>query len=297
MFKKYKLYTVISVCVMIAFIYAGISYCSEEQNNIPEWVKRISFGFDACTDAKTKIYFETVQPLYQDTEKLNTLFVQPRASIESGNGAYNLGLGYRRLTDDRSDLMGINTFFDYEDDDRHYRAGIGVELFLNLIEIRGNSYFGLSPRRVISETDTVKEYEEAVDGLDGEIGLPLPYLNWVKVFGGANWYNYEKFGNKEGWWVRTEFKPLKYSTINLISWDDNKGDPEFRVDARITIPFDAFSGKDRGKIVNTLISKQPYPEKADHSDRVLDRVEREYNIEVERWREGSGIIVEIRRGS
>ena len=275
---------------------SNFSYSQETETEVPEWLKRISFGADVGTNQKPRIYFETVQPLYQDEDKQNTFFIQPRISYENEDGAYNLGFGYRRLLYDNSVLLGTNLFFDFEDDDKHYRTGLGLEAFVNLIEFRANSYIGLSPRRLINEVGTQREYEKAVDGFDWEIGLPIPYMNWIKVYGGGYWYNYEKFKNKEGWRVRTELKPFKITTINFIAYDDNKGDPEFRVDGRVTIPFGA-GGENDEKFSNLGFSKTPYPEEVDHSDRILDRVEREYKIEVERYVETASAIVEVRRGN
>ena len=271
---------------------------SEEktESETPEWLQRVSFGVDCGTDQKPRVYFETVQPLYQDIDKQNTFFVQPRVSYENEKGAYNLGFGYRKLLSDNSVLLGANTFFDFEDDDKHYRAGLGLEAFLNLVELRANSYIGISPRRLVKEVGSQRTYEKAVDGFDWEIGIPLPYINWIKLYAGGNWYNYEKFNNKEGWRARTEVKPFKFSTINLIAWDDNKGDAEFRVDARVTIPF-GVGGEDEEKICNIGLSDTAYPDKVDHSDRTLDRVEREHTIEVEKYIETASGTIEVRRGN
>lgn len=302
--KNTKIQYIFLLSILVSVICAGICYSSDEKTEAPEkketpdWLKRIDFGIDAGTDQKPRFYFETVQPLYQDSDKQNTYFIQPRYSLESEESAYNIGVGYRRLLYDDTVLIGANSFFDFEDDDKHYRIGFGLEAFINQIDIRANSYIGLSPRRLVNETDTSKTYEKAVDGFDGEFGLPLPYINWIKVYGGGYWYNYEKFSNKEGWRIRNEVKPFKYSTINLIAYDDNKGDPEFEVDARVTLPFETLYGKSKEKLCNVGFSKKPYPEEVDQSKRTLDRVERQHKIEVERWAVNRGnTVVEIKRGN
>ncbi len=287
----------------IGFFYTAFGYGAEDTEEIPDWLKRIHFGVDAGTGQKPRIYFETVQPLYQDFDRQHTFFIQPRYSLESGEGSYNLGLGYRRLLDDNSMLLGGNTFFDFEDDDKHYRVGFGLEAFINQIEFRSNIYIGLSPRRLVDQTLTDDIYEKAVDGFDAEIGLPLPHMNWVKLFAGGNWYNYEKFDNKEGWKLRCELKPLKQGALNLIVYDDNKGDTEFRVEGRISVPFEfcrisKYYAEDESEgFWNIGFSEEAYPEKTDHSDKVLDRVEREYKIEVEKYASVSGVLVEIKRGN
>lgn len=293
--------------ILLSVVIVGLfcaNLCSSEEGGsgeTPEWLKRIDFGIEVETHQKPRGYFETVQPLYQDLDKQNTFFIQPRCSWEDKEATYNLGLGYRRLLYDNSVLIGVNSFFDYEDNYKrshdHYRVGAGLEAFIKQIELRGNSYIGLSPRVLVEESLTTRIYEKAVDGFDAEIGLPIPYMNWIKLYGGGYWYNYELFSNKEGWKVRTEIKPFKYTTLNFIAYDDNKGPAEFRTDARVTIPFEFFYGEDPGKLCNIGFSKEAYPEKVDHSSRVLDRVEREYKIEVEKWAvsKTGGAILEVGR--
>ena len=293
--KYIKIRYTMFVSLLLCVIYAGLCYSSDEKAEAPDWLKRVDLGIDAGTNQKPRIYFETVQPLYQDSDKQNTYFIQPRYSLESGDSAYNLGLGYRRLSHDNSVLIGANSFYDYEADDHHYRIGFGLEAFINQVEFRANSYIGLSDERLVNEEGSLEIYEKAVDGLDGEFGIPLPYMNWIKVYGGGYWYNYEKFKDKEGWRLRGELKPFKHTTINLITYDDNKGDAEFRVDARVTVPFETLYGKAKEEFCNIGFSKEGYPEKVDHSNRTLDRVERQHKIEVEKWSKGNTII-EIRRG-
>ncbi|MFC1666339.1 inverse autotransporter beta domain-containing protein [Candidatus Omnitrophota bacterium] len=299
--KDKRFYFILIFSIVICLFCGGfcLGFAEEEPSElIPDWLKRTNFGVEVETDQKPRVYLETVQPLYQDIDSQNTVFIHPRYSLQSEESAYNLGLGYRKLSHDNSVLLGTNTYFDFEDDDQHYRIGVGFEAFINQIELRTNTYIGLSPRRLIEETSATRVYEKAVDGIDGEIGLPLPYMNWIKVYGGGYWYNYEKFSNKEGWRLRTELTPFKYGIINLSVYDDNKGDPEVRVDGRVTIPIGPPYEKDRGKVWCMGFSEEAYLEKADHSDKVLKRVERQYSIEVERWSENktTGVTVEIRRG-
>ncbi|MFC1621559.1 inverse autotransporter beta domain-containing protein [Candidatus Omnitrophota bacterium] len=299
--KNKKFYFILIFSMVLYLFCGGFCRCFAEEESseaIPDWLKRTNFGVEVETDQKPRAYFETVQPLYQDIDNQNTVFIHARYSLQNEESAYNLGLGYRKLLRDNSVLLGANTYFDFEDDDQHYRVGVGFEALINQIELRTNTYIGLSPRRLVEETSTAKVYEKAVDGIDGEIGLPLPHMNWIKVYGGGYWYNYEEFKNKQGWRCRAEIAPFKYSVINLTVYDDNKGDPEVRVDGRVTIPIGPPYEKDRGKTLSIGFSEEAYPEKADHSDKVLKRVERQYNIEVEKWSEDktTGVTVEIKRG-
>lgn len=252
--------------------------------DVPAWLKRTSYGLSIETDQKPRMYLETVQPLYQSEDKVNTVFTHDRISIQDERGTYSGGLGYRRLIGENL-LAGINTFFDYQDLHRHYRQGAGLEFLTQYLELRANAYFALSERRVVKEVGAYREYERAANGGDVEIGGPVPYLPWVKVFGSYYQYDFHKAKDMEGWKTRTEFKPLRDITINFEVYDDNKGDAEYRMDARYNLAFDICDFK------NFLSGFRPASEAftpADLKKRTLDRVERNFNIQVEEWTENSG---------
>lgn len=266
----------------------------EGSSDIPEWLKRIDYSISIESDQKPRVYIETVQPLYQSMDKKNTLFTHDRISIQDERGAYSAGLGYRRLMLDDNLLAGINTFFDYQDLHRHYRQGAGLEAITKRLEARINSYFGLSPRRIVGETATAQTYEKAVDGYDVELGGPVPYLPWLKLFGSYYYYNYKQFSDVDGWKIRGEIKPFKFITLNLETFDDNKGGQEYRMDTRFNLVFDDFTAQ---SILSAFkLAKEPYPN-VNLQERLLDRVERNFVIQVEKWQEAGNALIEIRRGN
>ena len=265
-----------------------------ESNNIPDWLKRTSYGISIETDQKPRIYLETVQPLYQSLDKVDTFFTHDRISIQDERGTYSAGFGYRRLMLNDNLLAGINNFFDFQDLHKHYRTGVGLEAITKKLELRVNSYFALSPKRTVEETTTSKIYEKAVNGGDIELGGPIPYLPWLKLFGSYYRYDFRRFKDMAGWKARGEIKPLKCITINLETYDDNKGEQEYRMDTRFNLAFDDFNFKN---ILSAFqLAKEPYPD-VDLKERTLDRVERNFNIQVEKWIESSGFVIEIGRGS
>ena len=286
----------IQILIIVSLFIAGFVplYLSAQEEQIPEWIKRIDFGVDVGTDQKPYVYLETVQPLYQNKERSRILFVQPQIMTHNGKSIYNLGMGYRKLLFNESVLGGINIFYDYQDEYSHSRWGLGLEALGEKLEARANTYFGISGRRTIKETSTHYTYEKVVDGLDFEIGGPLPHFPSIKVYGSGFYYNYEKFKDKEGWKLRTELTLNQNSKINLIIWDDNKGDTEFRTDAYFSIKFDTLSDF----FTPFKTSSQTYPRR-DLRKYMLSRVERNYQIEVEKWTESKvgGVIVEIKRGN
>src|SRR5262249_50286013 len=141
--------------------------------------------YDNTINNFPKFYVETVLPIKQTDDKERTLFTHDRISSDGdGNVLLNGGLGYRRLLFDDNLLAGANTFFDYQSLHNHYRLGMGLELKTKTLEALANYYHALSPRRQIRSSFFNTFYEKAVDGFDLELGGPVPYLPWLKLFGG-----------------------------------------------------------------------------------------------------------------
>ena len=260
---------------------------------IPDWLKRTSYGVVMETEQAPRIYVETVQPLYQSPDKIDTFFTHGRISHQDYRGTYSLGLGYRRLMFKDNLLAGINTFFDYQDLHQHYRQGAGLELITKLAEFRTNSYFGLSSKRTVESSAGSETYERVLNGGDVEVGTPLPYLPWCKIFASFYSYDYRKIDkDMSGWKLRGELKPFKFFVVNLETYDDNKGDREYTVDSRFNLVFDNFTPK---SIISALkAAKEPYPD-VDLAERTLDRVERNFTIQLEKWRETAGMTIEVGR--
>ncbi len=252
--------------------------------NKADWLKRTTIGGIIESGQKPRYYIETVQPFYQSPGKKDTVFTHIRISEQDAYGTYSAGVGYRRLLFNNNLMAGINTFFDYQDPHQHYRQGVGLEAIGTFAEFRANGYFGLSPAR---EVESVGTYEKARDGFDVELGAPVPYLPWMKVFGSCYWYDFKEGPDVEGWKGRVELKPMDFLTINLETYDDNKGSQEWRSDVRFTLWVDSFAPKD---IFAALASsfKTALPE-VDMKERTLDRVERNFQIVVEKWSDGGGV--------
>jgi len=91
----------------------------------------------------------------------------------------NLGLGYRKLSDNKLLLTGINAFYDHEFPYDHGRTSVGVEAARTTVwEINANKYWATTKWK----TGKSGLEERALDGYDIEAGIPLPYMNWATVF-------------------------------------------------------------------------------------------------------------------
>ena len=56
----------------------------------------------------------------------------------------NVGLGYRFLTEDKSMMIGFNSFYDHDITEGHKRASIGFEAKASTLDFNFNQYYALS---------------------------------------------------------------------------------------------------------------------------------------------------------
>lgn len=94
----------------------------------PEWLRRTEINVESLDKSKPTWAIETVQPLYQTPKTLrDTYFFQGRWGYRNDDDTVNLGLGYRRLLEDKSWLLGVNAIYDMTTKYRHERAGWGAK--------------------------------------------------------------------------------------------------------------------------------------------------------------------------
>ena len=115
----------------------------------------------------------------------SNLFTQFSIDTQETNGHNrligNLGLGYRKLSEDKSSMMGINVFLDNDFNAGHQRSSVGFELKGANLDLTANSY------HKISNMETYKDTEEQVlSGYTINLASQLPYTPWAKI----NWQNY-----------------------------------------------------------------------------------------------------------
>ncbi len=250
----------------------------ESSWEVPEWVKRTNFAIEAGSNQRPKYFMETIQPLFGTQHKEAVLFNQSRFTSKGSRPVYNTGLGLRKIFKGWY-LLGINSFYDYQDLHKHSRTGVGFEGITDLgIEARVNTYIGISGRHLVNEDASNSYYEKVANGFDWEFGAPLPYLPFLKVYGGGNWYNFEHFKKKYGWKFRAEYTPIKYSRIDFEIYNDNKlRDTSYRFEGALTFAFTSFAFKDILRDIK--FAQNAYP-KLDLKDKVLDRVVRNFDITV-----------------
>lgn len=119
-----------------------------------------------------------VAPLSDPKDVKNTFFTQGSVYHFDNRTTVNLGLGYRRLEWDNKLLLGVNGFYDHEFPYDHGRTSVGLEARTTVGEVNFNQYWGVTGWRATKNSLE----ERALGGTDLEIGVPLPYMNWAKVY-------------------------------------------------------------------------------------------------------------------
>jgi len=150
-------------------------------------------GIYTSNSAKPKFSVLVVKSLSDKEDIYNTYFTQLGASYYDNRTTLNLGLGYRRLSENKYILMGVNAFFDQEIQYAHSRASIGAEYRTTVGEINANYYKATTGWQ--SGKDNF--LERALDGFDIEAGVPLPYMNWATLFVKHSRWDSEIIGSKD----------------------------------------------------------------------------------------------------
>ena len=98
----------------------------------------------------------------------------------------NAGLGFRTLINDNNAILGVNVFYD-RDDEEHQRGSVGFELLASNFEVFANIYDRLSDRAsYVHGSSTITE--EVLNGYDYSLVGQLPYMPWAKaIYKGYNW--------------------------------------------------------------------------------------------------------------
>ena len=260
---------------------------------LPDFMEHWEGGIDIDEDQGPRYYADIIFPLYRHPDGDRIVFMEPRLNYADSEYLLNAGWGYRQLAENHEWLFGGNMFYDYETEYSHYRLGWGLEAISAYTELRGNYYLGLSPERLVEEVGSTRVFEEAVDGFDIEVGMPVPYYSRLKLFGGYNWYNFKKFKNRYGWTPRVEYTPVPYIVIDGLLRNDTKpGSADWGMTVAFRLPLGM---RAEAPVRSTFeLDATAFPD-GDVSDRLWVLVERHHEIVVEAERIVGGMSVEITR--
>ena len=157
---------------------SGESYVSSSiEQSLEKRFRNLEVEIADLDGEDTRFSIFTVQPLYDNQAAGRATFFQGSIIALDDNETVNLGLGQRWILNDGKAIAGINIFYDNEWDVGHERMSIGGELLTSVGDIRVNSYKALTN----AKTNDDGNEEKALDGMDMELALPLPYLPSTRV--------------------------------------------------------------------------------------------------------------------
>jgi adhesin/invasin len=167
---------------------AAENFVTRELNNeavgvtksfLQKYFPTVELQLDMFDNRKTTSGILIVAPLSDPKDVKNTFFTQDSIYHKDGRTTVNLGLGYRRLEMDNKLMLGINGFYDHEFPYDNSRTSIGLEARTTVGELNFNQYWGMSGWKNAANS----LQEKSLGGTDIELGVPLPYMNWAKVYG------------------------------------------------------------------------------------------------------------------
>jgi len=183
---------------------AAENYVTNEMNNeavglsksfLQKYFPTVELQLDMFDHRKTTSGILVVSPLSNPDDVKNTFFTQDSIYHKDNRTTVNLGLGYRRLEMDNKLLLGVNGFYDYEFPYGNRRTSIGLEARTTVGEVNFNQYWGASGW--MNAANSLQE--KSLGGTDIELGVPLPYMNWAKVYArGFIWYGAEGASDLKG---------------------------------------------------------------------------------------------------
>lgn len=263
--------------------------------NMPDWLKRTDINVEGMDQSKPTWSVETVQPLYQTPDTLrDTVFFQGRWGRRSSDNTFNLGLGYRRLLDDKSWLLGINGFYDTTTEYHHQRYGVGAEAIGQYVTFRTNYYKAISGDKTISTTNGVTETERALDGYDYEVDAPLPYLPWMRVAATSYRWKSATAGVSDS---RGDKLTLRGNLSEHLSMELGRSVDNYSSGNFVKISYN-FVGTPTNGVESTMFGNLKSAgafEARDLTKHTLDKVQRQNDIIVQKTRSGSGGITIGRR--
>lgn len=259
-------------------------------NNMPAWLKRTDVSIEGLEHGKPTWSIETIQPLYQTPNSLrDTLFFQGRWAYRNDDNTVNLGVGYRRLLDDQTWLLGVNGFFDTTTRYSHQRVGLGAEAIGQYMTFRANYYDAISGAKTISSIAGVNTTEQAMDGYDFELDAPVPYLPWLRV--AATSYRWKSATAGTSDLTGNKFA-LRGNITPSISFEIGRQDDNFNLPAKyvnISYNFGATPTNGVGGSLFGEIKSGNAFQARDLTKHTLDKVQRQNDIVVER--KSGGVII------
>ena len=263
---------------------------SRIEQSLSERFRNVEIDITDLDGDDTRFSIFTVQPLYDNPEAGRATFFQGSVIATDDDDTINLGLGQRWILNDGKVIAGLNLFYDNEWDVGHERMSVGGEVLTSVGDFRVNSYTALS------DTETVNGAEEtALDGMDMELAVPLPYLPNTRVHAKSfKWEGENGADDLEGDTISLRSAlPMGFELeAGSTSYDNNAAnDADF-----VSLSFNVARFHQQQYVQQPkLVSSQAY-QLTDITERRFEKVRRSNQIvkQVEAQQQGGGFTIKFR---
>ena len=166
-------------------------------NLIPgEGITEVSLGYNDGNEDQINFSILGVRDIEAtDNSNFFTQFSLMNQEINSsGRIIGNLGLGYRKLSEDKNFMFGANTFYDRELINGQSRLGLGIEAKGSILDLTANSYTKISNSKAVNG-DT----EQVLSGWDYNLTSQIPRAPWARInYNGYNWESEKASSDTKG---------------------------------------------------------------------------------------------------
>ena len=150
-----------------------------------EGLTEVSLGYNDGDEDQLNFSILGVRDIKaSDSSNFFTQFSLMNQEINSsGRIIGNIGLGYRKLFEDKNFMFGANTFYDRDLTDGQDRLGLGIEAKGSILDLTANSYTKISNSEVVNG-----DREQVLSGWDFNLTSQIPRAPWARInYNGYKW--------------------------------------------------------------------------------------------------------------
>ena len=268
--------------ILISLIFSYLLALNANAESLSEKISNLIPG-EGLTEASIQINeddnpdIEILAVRDLSSDEYSNTFTQFSLHTQETNGhdrfIGNLGFGYRMLSDDKSNLFGVNVFFDNDFEAEHQRGSIGLEVKGAYLDLTVNSYYALTDSKNYKGTA-----EEVLSGQTINLASQIPYAPWANLnLQSYSWENVKASSDTEGYTVSIE----SYLTPSLALEVKNDYSDNDAVDDELTYKLTYnYPPRGDGKSMQDGLSKLAF-EKQNMVAKLKDKVKRDNNIVIE----------------
>ena len=268
--------------ILISLIFSSLFALNANAESLSEKISNLIPG-EGLTEASVQINeddnpdIEILAVRDLSSDEYSNTFTQFSLHTQETNGhdrfIGNLGFGYRMLSDDKSNLFGVNVFFDNDFEAEHRRGSIGLEVKGAYLDLTVNSYYALTDSKNYKGTA-----EEVLSGQTINLASQIPYAPWANLnLQSYSWENVKASSDTEGYTVSIE----SYLTPSLALEVKNDYNDNAAVDDEFTYKLTYnYPPRGDGKSMQDGLSKLAF-EKQNMEAKLKDKVKRDNNIVIE----------------